>query len=426
MHQTQTLHSHNDLAKLNGRLHCHNCSAELKDTFIDLGTSPLCNGFIKPENMNKGQRFFPLHAYVCSNCLLVQVAEYVSPETIYSDYRYFSSYSDTWLEHAKSYVEMMTGNFHINQDNFVVEIASNDGYLLQYFKNKAIPILGIEPSENVANVSIKKGIPTEKTFFGEQEAHHIRQQYRSADLIIGNNVLAHVPQINDFIKGLDILLQKSGIMTFEFPHLLQLIDNNQFDTIYHEHFFYFSLIAVESIFKQHGMKIFDVQELDTHGGSIRIFVTRESNDNHPVSNAVERIISLEKERGYLDVNYYKSFDKKVHQTKRKLLELLINLKKQGKSIAGYGAPGKGSTLLNYCGIRTDIIDYTVDRNPNKWDCYLPGTLIPIFSPDKIREAKTDYILILPWNLKEEIMQQIHYVREWGAKFIIPIPEPVIL
>ncbi len=428
MQQTQTLHSHNQngLAKNKETNHCHNCSAELKDTFIDLGTSPLCNGLMKPENINEGQRFYPLHAYVCSNCFLVQIADYVSPAEIYADYRYFSSYSDRWLEHAKNYVEMITNDFNIHQENFVVEIASNDGYLLQYFKNKAIPILGIEPSEHVAEASIKKGIPTEKTFFGKQTAHHIKQQYESADLIIGNNVLAHVPAINDFIEGLDTLLHESGIMTFEFPHLMQLIDNNQFDTIYHEHFFYYSLIAIQSIFKKHGMKIFDVQELNTHGGSVRIFVTLESNKEYSVSNNVKRMINLEIERGYLNVNYYKSFDKKVQETKRKLLELLVDLKKQGKSIAGYGAPGKGNTLLNYCGIGRDMIDYTVDRNPNKWGHYLPGSLIPVFSPDKIKETKTDYILILPWNLKDEIMQQIQYVREWGTKFIIPIPEPVIL
>jgi len=407
-------------------LTCHNCSHPLEDTFVDLGTSPLCEEFVKPEHINEGQKFYPLHVYVCKNCLLVQVAEYVSPEDIYSDYHYFSSYSDSWLQHASDYVDLMIDDYGINRDSFVVEIASNDGYLLQYFKNKNIPILGIEPSENVARAAIEKGIPTEKVFFGEKTAGGILKKYQSADLILGNNVLAHVPRINDFIDGLDTLLGDKGIMTFEFPHLLQLIENNQFDTIYHEHFFYYSLIAVNSIFKQHGMKIFDVQELSTHGGSIRIFVSREENEDYPVSQSVDRIISTEKAKGYLDIDMYKSFGERVRQTKRDILELLIELKRQDKTIAGYGAPGKGNTLLNYCGIRTDFIDYTVDRNPNKHGYYLPGSLIPIFHPDKIRETKPDYVFILPWNLKDEIMQQIDYVREWGGQFIIPIPEPVII
>jgi len=395
---------------------------------VDLGTSPLCEEFVKPAHVNSGQQFYPLHAYVCDECLLVQVGEYVSPEEIYEDYYYYSSYSDSWLMHAKNYVDMMTNGhgYGINKDSFVVEIASNDGYLLQYFKDKEIPILGVEPSENVARESIKKGIPTEKVFFGENTAASLRRKYRAADLILGNNVLAHVPKINDFIKGLGVMLSEKGIMTFEFPHLMQLVDNNQFDTIYHEHFFYYSLLSVQSIFKKHGMKIFDIQELDTHGGSIRIFVTRQSNEVRPVSNNVKRILALEKEKGYLDIDFYKAFGKKVQQTKRAILKLLIDLKSRGKTIVGYGAPGKGNTLLNYCGIRTDFIDYTVDRNPNKHGYYLPGSLIPIFHPDKIRETKPDYVFILPWNLKDEILGQIDFVREWGGEFIIPIPKPVII
>ncbi|WP_441000169.1 methyltransferase domain-containing protein [Fodinibius sp. SL11] len=409
-----------------GNLKCLNCDNVLKHTFADLGTSPLCEEFVKPEHVNKGQQSYPLHAYVCEECLLVQVGEYVKPEDIYSDYYYFSSYSDSWLKHASDYVDMMVKDYGINRDQFVVEIASNDGYLLQYFKEKKIPILGVEPSENVARESVAKGIPTEKVFFGEKTANILKKNYRPADLILGNNVLAHVPKINDFIKGLEVMLSEKGIMTFEFPHLMQLVDNNQFDTIYHEHFFYYSLIAVKSIFEKHGMKIFDVQELSTHGGSIRIFITRESNDNHQVSENVERIIEREKEEGYLDIDFYKSFDKNVQQTKRDILALLIELKNKGKAIAGYGAPGKGNTLLNYCGIGTDFIDYTVDRNPHKHGQYLPGSLIPIFHPDKIRESKPDYVFILPWNLKEEIMKQISYISEWGGKFIIPIPKPEIL
>lgn len=405
---------------------CINCDNELRYTFADLGTSPLCEEFVKPEEISEGQKFYPLHAYVCEECLLVQVGEFVSPEEIYSDYYYFSSYSDSWLQHAKDYTDYMVDHFPINEDSFVVEIASNDGYLLQYFQDKQIPILGVEPSNNVARASIEKGIPTEQVFFGEKTAENLREKYEPADLILGNNVLAHVPKINDFVKGLEVMLDESGIMTFEFPHLLQLVENNQFDTIYHEHFSYFSLLTVQSIFKKHEMKIFDVQELSTHGGSVRIFVTRESNENYKVSDNVKRILDLEKEKGYLDVDFYRSFDKKVQQTKSDILTLLIELKNQEKSIAGYGAPGKGNTLLNYCGIRKDFLDFTVDRNPNKHGLFLPGSLIPIYHPDKIKETKPDYVFILPWNLKDEIMEQISYIREWGGKFIIPIPEPIIL
>lgn len=405
---------------------CLNCDEPLSITFADLGTSPLCEEFVKPENLNQGQMSYPLHAYVCSNCYLVQVGEYVSPEEIYDDYYYFSSYSDSWLRHAREYVALMTERYAIGRDSFVVEIASNDGYLLQYFKEKDIPILGVEPSANVARDSVKRGIPTEEVFFGEETAGELKKRYRPADLILGNNVLAHVPRINDFIKGLDVLLSERGIMTFEFPHLRQLVDNNQFDTIYHEHFFYYSLWAVNAIFKKHGMKIFDVQELDTHGGSMRIFVTRTSNDEFEIGPNVDRILSDEIDRGYLDLEYYSSFDRKVRETKRALLKILIDLKEEGKTIAGYGAPGKGNTLLNYCGIGRDFIDFTVDRNPNKHGYYLPGTLIPIYHPDKIRESKPDYIFILPWNLKDEIIEQLGYVSEWGGKFIIPIPNPVVI
>ncbi len=407
-------------------MNCLNCNNELEYTFADLGTSPLCEEFVKPEQVNRGQKFYPLHAYVCAECLLVQVGEYVSPEEIYSDYYYFSSYSDSWLRHAKNYVQMMVDDYGINKESFVVEIASNDGYLLQYFQEKGIPILGVEPSENVARESIEKGIPTEKVFFGKESAEGLKEKYQPADLILGNNVLAHVPQINDFIEGLNVMLKEGGIMTFEFPHLYQLIDNNQFDTIYHEHFSYFSLIAIQAIFEKHGMKIFDVQELSTHGGSIRIFVTREENNNYEISDNVDRILATEKQKGYLDVDFYRSFGENVQQTKTELLKLLIDLKNQGKTIVGYGAPGKGNTLLNYCGIGRDFLDYTVDRNPNKHGYFLPGSLIPIFDPEKIEQTQPDYVFILPWNLKDEIIEQISYVRDWGGKFIIPIPKPTIV
>ncbi len=354
-----------------GNINCLNCGNSLKDTFADLGTSPLCNEIVKPDLANEGQMNYPLQTYVCDQCFLVQVGKCVSPEKIYEDYSYFSSFSDSWLKHASKYVDFMVNNYSIDRESFVVEIASNDGYLLQYFQEKKIPILGVEPSTTVAGAAIEKGIPTEMLFFGEETAKTLKEKYQSADLILGNNVLAHVPKINDFIRGLGAMLDEKGIMTFEFPHLLQLVENNQFDTIYHEHFFYYSLHSVQSIFKKHGFKIFDVQELSTHGGSIRIFVTRSTNDKYQISNNVDRILSREKQEGYLDIDFYKSFESNVRRTKRDILRLLIDLKNKGNSIVGYGAPGKGTTLLNYCGIGTDFIDYTVDRNPNKQGHYLP-------------------------------------------------------
>lgn len=407
-------------------LACLNCGNKLNHTFANLGASPLCNEIVNPEKLHEGQRSYPLHTYVCDECFLVQVGTCVSPKEIYRDYSYFSSYSDSWLAHARQYTEMMTEKYGINSDSFVVEIASNDGYLLQYFKEKNIPILGVEPSNTVASAAIEKGIPTEEVFFGEETARNLKEKYQAADLILGNNVLAHVPKIHDFVKGLELMLSDDGIMTFEFPHLRQLVNNNQFDTIYHEHFFYYSLTAVQSIFKKHDLKIFDVQELSTHGGSIRIFVTRESNEKYPISDNVLRILSQEEEEGYMDVSFYQSFDRNVRQTKRSILKMLIELKEKDKTIVGYGAPGKGNTLLNYCGIGTDFLDYTVDRNPHKQGHLLPGSLIPILAPDRIRDTKPDYIFILPWNLKNEIMDQISYVSEWGGKFIIPIPKPQII
>ena len=405
---------------------CLNCSTPLKHTFTDLGTSPLCEEFVKPENVNKPQHIFPLHVFVCEKCLLVQVHEYVSPEEIYRDYYYFSSYSTSWLAHAKRYAEKMTSEYGIGSGSFVAEIASNDGYLLQYFVEKGVPVLGIEPSENVARVSIEKGIPTEKVFFGLETARDIRKRYRPADLILGNNVLAHVPKIGDFVSGVRELLAPYGFATFEFPHLMQLVDNNQFDTIYHEHFSYFSLITVRDIFAGHGLRIFDVEELPTHGGSLRIYACRTENDRRPVGERVSSLIETEIARGYLKLETYTCFEENVRHTKRQILDLLIRLKEEGKTIAGYGAPGKGNTLLNYCGIRRDFIDYTVDRNPNKHGYYLPGSLIPIYHPDRIRETRPDYVFILPWNLKDEIMEQLSYIREWGGRFIIPIPEPEIV
>ncbi len=405
---------------------CLNCGNRLEYIFADLGTSPLCNEIVKPDQVNEGQMNYPLQTYVCDQCFLVQVGKCVSPEKIYEDYSYFSSYSDSWLRHAKQYVDYMADRYEINRESFVVEIASNDGYLLQYFNQKKVPLLGIEPSDTVARAALEKGIPTEMEFFGADSAERLQKKYKSADLILGNNVLAHVPRINDFIEGLDIMLDENGIMTFEFPHLMQLVENNQFDTIYHEHFFYYSLHSVQSLFKKHGFAIFDVQQLGTHGGSIRIFVARSANQKYQVSENVRQLLRQEERKGYLSVDFYQSFGKYVEQTKRDILRLLLNLKNNGRSIVGYGAPGKGNTLLNYCGIGTDFIDYTVDRNPHKQGHYLPGSLIPILAPDKIRDTKPDYIFILPWNLKDEIINQLEYVNEWGGKFIVPIPQPMII
>lgn len=405
---------------------CLYCKTELKHTFANLGTSPLCEEFVKPENLNRSQRIYPLHAYVCHNCYLVQVNEYVSPEEIYSDYYYFSSYSDSWLKHAKDYVDNVTDRFVLNSDSFVVEIASNDGYLLQYFVEKNIPVLGIEPSENVAKVSVEKGIPTEKVFFGYESAKVLRDSHKKADLILGNNVLAHVPDINDFVKGLKVMLADDGVMTFEFPHLMQLVENNQFDTIYHEHFFYYSLSVVHEILSSHGIKLFDVEELSTHGGSLRVFACHSENSEINESSRLKELLRIEEEKGYLSLELYQNFDEQVKRTKRNILKLLIDLQERGKTVAGYGAPGKGNTLLNYCGIYTDLIEYTVDRNPNKHGFYMPGSLIPIYEPDKIRETKPEYLFILPWNFKDEIMEQMSDIREWGGKFIIPIPEPIIV
>lgn len=407
-------------------LRCLNCGNNLEHTFADLGASPLCNEILKPQQLNEGQVSYPLHTYVCDECFLVQVGKCVSPEKIYEDYSYFSSYSDSWLRHASQYVDFMMEQYEINRKSFVVEIASNDGYLLQYFNEKKVPMLGVEPSDTVAHAALEKGIPTEMVFFGSNSAKSLKKKYQHADLILGNNVLAHVPNVNDFIEGLDIMLDEDGIMTFEFPHLMQLIENNQFDTIYHEHFFYYSLHSVQSLFKKHGFTIFDVQELDTHGGSIRIFVTRATNSKYEISDNIERMLKEEKRKGYLNIDFYQLFGEYVRQTKRDILRLLINLKNEDKSIVGYGAPGKGNTLLNYCGIGTDFIDYTVDRSPHKQGHYLPGSLIPILSPEKIRDTQPDYIFILPWNLKDEIINQLQYVSEWGAQFIIPIPQPMII
>ena len=389
---------------------------------MNLGMSPLCQTQIKPQDLNNMEQFFPLHAFVCEDCLLVQLAEYVAPEVIFDDqYPYFSSFSESWVAHAKKYVEYISERLNLSKDSFVVELASNDGYLLQHFVENGVPVLGVEPTENTAIAAREKGVPTECLFFGEEVAKQISEQYQKADLILGNNVLAHVPDLNDFVEGIKQLLAESGTVTIEFPHLLQLIKNNQFDTIYHEHFSYFSLLAVEKVFKNHGLRIFDVQELKSHGGSIRIFACHDASSQETLPS-IANLLEVERQAGLFDANSYTRYGQQVEETKRKLLSFLIKLKNEGKTIVGYGAPGKGNTLLNYCGIREDFLDYTVDRSPHKYGTHTPGTHIPIFHPDKIKETKPDYVLILPWNLSREISEQMSYIREWGGKFIVPIPE----
>jgi SAM-dependent methyltransferase len=383
--------------------------------------SPLCESFVSADQTNQMEAFYPLHAFVCDRCFLVQLQQYVSAEHIFTDYAYFSSYSDSWVEHARVYSDLMIDRFKLNANSLVVELASNDGYLLQHFVARNIPVLGVEPAANVAKVAEEKGIPTLVKFFGQPTAAELANSGKQADLLLGNNVLAQVPDLNDFVKGMKQLLKPGGVITMEFPHLVRLVEENQFDTIYHEHFSYFSFYTAERIFAAHGLALFDVDELPTHGGSLRIYAHHSDDGSKPVTDRVLKLRAAEEAAGITTLDYYSSFSESVKATKRKLLEFLIEAKRQGKSIAGYGAPGKGNTLLNYCGIRTDFIDYTVDRNLYKHGKFLPGTHIPIFPTQKILETRPDYLMILPWNLKDEIMKQMSVIREWGGKFVAPIP-----
>jgi SAM-dependent methyltransferase len=369
--------------------------------------------------------FYPLQVFVCGKCFLVQLQEFVAPENIFSDYLYFASYSDTWLAHAKRYTDEMVQRFPISEKSLVIEIASNDGYLLQYFAEKNIPVLGVEPAANVAQVAAKKGISSITKFFTRETAKELVAAGKRPDLLLGNNVLAHVPDINDFVEGMKILLMPQGVITMEFPHLMQLMEQNQFDTIYHEHFSYFSFLAVQKIFAAHGLTLFDVEELPTHGGSLRIFARHAEDVTKPVGPRVIELRTREESAGYARLETYSRFAEQVKETKRKLLEFLIQAKRNGKKIAAYGAAAKGNTLLNYCAIRTDFLDYTVDRSPYKQGMFLPGTRIPVYSPDQIRRTQPDYLLILPWNLKDEIIQQNAYIRDWGGQFVVPIPEVTV-
>ena len=400
---------------------CRFCQAPLRQTFVDLGLSPLCESYVSAEQIKEAETLYPLHSFVCDACFLVQLPEHVSPQAIFEEYAYFSSYSDSWLAHARAYTESISAKLALDSRSLVIEVASNDGYLLQYFVERQIPVLGIEPAKNVAQTAIAKGIPCVTEFFGVSLASRLASEGRQADLLIGNNVLAHVPEINDFVGGLKVLLKPEGVITMEFPHLVRLIEENQFDTIYHEHFSYLSFTTVIRIFEAHGLRIFDVEELATHGGSLRIYACHQESVTRKLTDRAVTLRKTEADWGIANLDRYRAFTAQVEATKRDILRFLIEARSQGKSIAGYGAPGKGNTLLNYCGIRTDFIDYTVDRSTYKQGKFTPGTRIPILSPAEIAETKPDYLFILPWNLKDEIIEQNAYIREWGGKFVVPIP-----
>ena len=401
---------------------CRFCSASLRQTFVDLGMSPLCETYPSAADLNRGEVYYPLHTYVCDHCFLVQLEEYESHENIFSDYPYFSSYSDSWLKHCENYCDRVMERLGLSEQSFVVEVASNDGYLLQYFVQRNVPVLGVEPATNVARVAAEKGVPTLVRFFGAELANELAAEGRCADLLIGNNVLAQVPDLNDFVEGLRILLKPKGVLTLEFPHLLRLIERNEFDTIYHEHFSYFSMLTTVRVLKAHGLKPFDVEELSTHGGSLRVYACHEEDHTHHVEPSVSALIIEEKSAGLDSPEGYRSFVRRVRDTKLALVDFLLAAAREGKSVVGYGAPGKSATLLHYCGIGKDLIEYTVDRNRYKQGRFLPGSHIPIYHPDRIRQSKPDYVLILPWNLKDEIMQQLQFIREWGGRFVVPIPE----
>jgi 2-polyprenyl-3-methyl-5-hydroxy-6-metoxy-1,4-benzoquinol methylase len=409
-------------AKTRSGPHCRFCDSRLHFTLVDLGMSPLCESYVTQERLNRAETFYPLHVYVCDRCYLAQLEEYVAAEEIFTEYAYFSSYSDSWVEHARQYSLMVAKRFGLGRESLVVELASNDGYLLQHFLSLAVPVLGVEPAANIAEAAVAKGIPTLVEFFNSANAEKMVKQGSQADLVIGNNVLAQVPDLNDFVAGTKLLLKPDGVITMEFPHLLELIHQNQFDTIYHEHFSYFSFLTAERIFARHGIVLFDVEILLTHGGSLRIYGRHADDATKPVTAAVQSIKAIECAAGMERLETYATFGEQIKETKRRLLEFLIAARRQGKRVVGYGAPGKGNTLLNYCGIRTDFLDFTVDRNTYKQGKFLPGTHIPIFTPDKIRETEPDYVLILPWNLKDEIMGQLAYIREWSGRFVVPIPE----
>ncbi|MCZ6508468.1 MAG: class I SAM-dependent methyltransferase [Acidobacteria bacterium] len=407
-------------------LNCRFCNAQLEHVFADLGSSPLANSYLEPERMLAMEPRFPLTVYVCGECFLVQLPEFETAEAIFSDYAYFSSYSDSWVAHAKRYSAAMIERFGFDDASLVIEIASNDGYLLQHFKAAGVPVLGIEPAANIAVEAEKKGIPSRVEFFGADFARQLQAEGKQADLLLGNNVFAHVPPLNDFVEGLRIALAPQGVITLEFPHLMRLMAENQFDTIYHEHYSYYSLSVVERLFAKHGLTVFDVEELPTHGGSLRLYGRHAEDADKPVGDRVPELLAREEEAGFGRLETYLTFDQQIRETKRKFWEFVIPAKRAGKQIVGYGAPAKGNTFLNYCGAGTDVLDYTVDRSPAKHGRYLPGSRIPIHTPEKIFETRPDYVLILPWNLEAEITEQMAGIREWGGKFVVAIPETRVL
>jgi 2-polyprenyl-3-methyl-5-hydroxy-6-metoxy-1,4-benzoquinol methylase len=406
-------------------LPCSFCRRPLKHIFVDLGMAPLVSSYLREEELHNSEVFYPLRVYVCEECYLVQLPQAASPQQLFGQYPYFSSVSASWLKHSKTYVEQMMQRFNFDSGSLVIEIASNDGYLLQYFKEKGVPVLGVEPAANVAEAAQKVGIPTLVKFFGVETARELVREGKQADLLLGNNVLAHVPDVNDFVGGMKALLKPNGIITMEFPHLLKLIGENQFDTIFHEHFSYFSFLTVERIFAAHQLELFDVEELPTHGGSLRIYARHTADQSEGKSERVLELKDRELQAGLNRIETYASFEEKARLTKHKLVKFLVEIKQDHRSIVGYGAAGKGCILLNYCGIRSDFLDYVVDLSPHKQGLFLPGTHNPIYPPARIRETKPDYLLILPWNLKKEIMEQMSFIREWGGKFIVPIPEVAV-
>jgi SAM-dependent methyltransferase len=404
---------------------CRFCAAPVDAVFADLGMSPLANSYLPPERVNSMEAFYPLRALVCAKCFLVQLEQFETPEQIFSDYAYFSSYSSSWLEHSRRYAEQMIERLGLDGQSKVVEIASNDGYLLQFFRERQVSVLGVEPAANVAQVAVEKGIPTVVEFFGEKVAAELAGDSR-ADLLLGNNVLAHVPDLNDFVAGMKLLLKPEGVITMEFPHLMRLIEENQWDTIYHEHFSYFSFLTVSAVFEAHGLRLFDVEELPTHGGSLRVYGAHAEDRDKQESGAASPLRERERAAGYERLDTYLGYGRRVAQDKRQIMRFLIDLKETGSRIVGYGAPAKGNTLLNYCGVRREFIDYTCDLNPHKQGHFLPGSHIPIRSPEQIREDRPDVVLILPWNLKEEIMEQLSFIREWGGRFAARTPELTLL
>ena len=404
---------------------CRFCGASLSHVCADLGVAPIANDLLTEDQLGRMEPFYPLRALVCEQCFLVQVGEFESPTAIFSDYSYFSSFSTSWLAHCEAYVDSIVPRLGLGPQHTIVEVASNDGYLLQFFHERGLSVLGIEPAENVAQAAIVKGIPTVVRFFGTEVAQDLAKTSR-ADLLIGNNVLPHVPNLNDFVAGMRTMLSDTGVITMEFPHLMRLIADGQFDTIYHEHFSYFSLGTVARVFEHHGLAIFDVEELPTHGGSLRIYARQANDQTKPVSERVEQLLARERDAGFASVDTYLAFAERLPATKRELLRFLIDAKERGTSVVAYGAPAKGTTLLNYCGIGTDFLDYTVDKSPHKQGRYLPGVRLPIHAPDELARTRPDYVFILPWNLRDEIIEELPFIRDWGGRFVVRTPELTVI